>query len=200
MKKLFTINEKEIYDIDTTLLFDSKYNYNNDMIAFLNAGCEIVDKNSIKDISEIPIPILEFFHCGYLKTEKDLTKIDELKISVLSSILENKKTIVFFNVLIYLDNDFKKLVIDYLKKQNKRIINYTSEIEETLLLDYLVVIYDNKIIMEGQKEEILKEEKILKKIGFHVPCIVDLSNNLVYYGLIDKIYYDNESLVNNLWK
>lgn len=200
MKKIFTINEKEIFDIDTTILYNSKYNYNNDIIAFLNNGCEVVVKNNIKDISEIPFAILEFFHCDYLKNKKDLTKIDELKISILSSILENKKTIVFFNVLTYLDNDFKRLVIDYLRRKNKRIINYTSEIEETLLLDYLVVIYDNKIIMEGKKEAVLKEEKILKKIGFHVPCIVDLSNSLVYYDLLDKIYYDNESLVDSLWK
>ena len=53
--------------------------------------------------------------------------------------------------------------------------------------------------MEGYKEDILKEEKILKKLGFNLPFIVELSNGLKYYGLVNKLYYDNESLVSDLW-
>lgn len=200
MKKLFTINNKDIYDIDTSILYSSKYNYNNDVIAFLNAGCEVVTKNSTTNLSDIPLSILEDFNCLYLKNKTNLTKIDEIKISILNAITENKKTIVFIDVLTYLDSDFKEHVIKYLKQANRRIINYTSEVEETLFLDYLIVIYDNKVIMEGNTKEILKEEKILKKIGFNLPFIIELSNGLKYYGLIDKTYYDKESLVNDLWK
>ena len=54
--------------------------------------------------------------------------------------------------------------------------------------------------MEGLKEQVLQEEKILKKLGFHLPFIVELSNGLKYYGLVDKIYFKNEELVNALWK
>ena len=107
---------------------------------------------------------------------------------------------VFMNVLTYLDKPFKEKLIRYLKLANKRIINYTTEIEETLFLDYITVIYDNKVIMEGLKEQVLQEEKILKKLGFHLPFIVELSNGLKYYGLVDKIYFKNEELVNALWK
>ena len=104
------------------------------------------------------------------------------------------------NVLTYLDSDFKEKVIRYLKLGNKRIINYTTDIEETLLLDYIVVIHENKIIMEGKKELVLKEEKILKKLGFHLPFVVELSNGLKYYGLVTKTYFNNKELVNDLWK
>ena len=54
--------------------------------------------------------------------------------------------------------------------------------------------------MEGTKEEILKEEKILNKLGFHLPLLVALSNDLKYYNLLNETYYTKESLVNALWK
>ena len=95
---------------------------------------------------------------------------------------------------------FEERLIRYLILNKKRIINYTTDIEETLLLDYLVVLHENKIIMEGKKELVLQEEKILKKLGFNLPFIVELSNGLKYYGVIDKVYFNNEELVNVLWK
>ena len=54
--------------------------------------------------------------------------------------------------------------------------------------------------MEGNTKDILKEEKIIKKLGFNMPFIIELSNGLKYYNIVDKLYYDNESLVNDLWK
>ena len=54
--------------------------------------------------------------------------------------------------------------------------------------------------MEGNYKEILKEEKILKKLGFNLPFILELSLGLKYYNLTNDLYYDNESLVNYLWK
>ena len=54
--------------------------------------------------------------------------------------------------------------------------------------------------MEGTKEQVLNEEKILKKLGFNLPFIIELSKGLKLYGLIDKIYFNNEELVSALWK
>ena len=152
------------------------------------------------DTFEIPNDIFELFHEEKLIHKKDLTKIDELKLKILASLNTNKTVFVFFDILTYLDKDFKERLIRYLILNKKRIINYTTDIEETLLLDYLVVLHENKIIMEGKKELVLQEEKILKKLGFNLPFIVELSNGLKYYGVIDKVYFNNEELVNVLWK
>ena len=54
--------------------------------------------------------------------------------------------------------------------------------------------------MEGKKEAVLQEEKILKKLGFSLPFIVELSKGLKYYQVVDKIYFNNVELVNDLWK
>ena len=200
MNELFNVNNKVIYDINTTILYTSSFNYTDDAIYYLNNNCIVITKDRGMDTFEIPNDIFELFHEEKLIHKKDLTKIDELKLKILASLNTNKTVFVFFDVLTYLDKDFKERLIRYLKKKKKRIINYTTDIEETLLLDYLVVLHENKIIMEGKKELVLQEEKILKKLGFNLPFIVELSNGLKYYGVIDKVYFNNEELVNVLWK
>ena len=200
MNELFNVNNKVIYDINTTILYTSSFNYTDDAIYYLNNNCIVITKDSSMEAFEISNDIFELFHEEKLIHKKDLTKIDELKLKILASLNTTKTVFVFFDVLTYLDKDFKERLIRYLILNKKRIINYTTDIEETLLLDYLVVLHENKIIMEGKKELILQEEKILKKLGFNLPFIVELSNGLKYYGVIDKVYFNNEELVNVLWK
>ena len=200
MNKLFELNDKVIYDIDTTVLYTSSYIYTNDAINFINNNCVVITKDRTSDTYAITDDLYALFNVEELRNKKDLTEFDELKLKILASLKSNQRVFVFMNVLTYLDKDFKEKVIKYLKVADKRIINYTTEIEETLYLDYLIVIQKDKVIMEGKKELVLKEEKILKKLGFHLPTVVELSNGLKYYGLVNRTYYNNEELVNELWK
>ena len=199
MEKLFQINNKDFNKVSTTVLYTSSYNYLDDAKEFIHHNIVVITKDQNANINNIPEYLLKSFNCLELLNKPNLTRIDNLKITILDNLNNKSEVYVFLNVLTYLDNEFKKRVINYLKEHNKIIINYTEDIEEALLLDYIIVIHDNKIIMEGYKEDILKEEKILKKLGFNLPFIVELSNGLKYYGLIDKLYYDNESLVSDLW-
>lgn len=200
MNKLFEIIDTTIYDIGTTILTTSSFNYTNDAIYYINNNCVVITKNRTATNYDIPEDLYALFHEEELKNKKDLTDFDELKLKILSCLNSNNEVFVFMNVLTYLDNDFKERLIRYLKLGNRRIINYTTDIEETLLLDYIVVIHENKVIMEGKKELILQEEKILKKLGFNLPFVVELSNGLKYYGLVNKTYFNNKELVNDLWK
>ena len=62
------------------------------------------------------------------------------------------------------------------------------------------MVYDNNnLVIEGKKETILKEEKLLKKLGYGLPFVVDLSTQLNYYGVFTKIYYEMDDLVGDLW-
>ena len=182
----------------TSILFTSEYNYNEDVLNLLNQS-ELISFNNRSNMN-IASNILKEYNCLYLKNKKYLTKIDVNMINILDSLNSIQARIIFLNVLTYVNNDFKKKIIHDLKQLNKIIINFTSEIEECLLLDYMIVVSDNKIIMEGNTKDILKQEKILKKLGFNLPFVTDLSNSLKYYELIDKDYYDNLSLVEDLWK
>ena len=184
---------------NTTIIY-TNYNYQEDIIYFLNNNAEVITKDSKALLKDVPISLLKEFHLETLLTKTKQTKLDELKISILSTLKSNKKIFVFTNILTFLETSFKTQVLNYLKAQNKIIINYTHDIEETLLLDYLIVIHNHEIIIEGETKSVLKEEKIFKKLGLNLPFIIDLSIGLNYYNLINEIYYTNESLVNKLWK
>ena len=200
MEILFKINNKDIPKINTTILHTSKSNYNVDMFEFINNNCEVIIKTSRTDINDIPLKILDSYNCLELAKKDELTNNDEIKINILKSLCSEKEVIVFYDILNYIDNKMKDKLIKELVSQNKIIINYTTEIEETLYLDYLIIVHENKVIMEGQTKEVLNEEKIIKKLGFNMPLITELSSGLKYYGVVNKKYYDIESLVEDLWK
>ena len=170
-----SINFLNITNNETTILYN-KYNYNPDLNEYLKYNASLITYNNNTNIDDIPLSILEEFNCTYLKYLLNYTLIDEIKINILNNILLNKDIYVFFNVL-----------------------TYTTNIEETLLLDYLIIISTNKIIMEGQTKDIIKEEKIIKKLGYNLPFIAELSLGLKYYGIVDDLYLTKESLVNKLW-
>ena len=200
MEILFKINNKDIPKINTTILHTSKSNYNVDMFEFINNNCEVIIKTSRTDINDIPLKILDSYNCLELAKKDELTNNDEIKINILKSLCSEKEVIVFYDILNYIDNKMKDKLIKELVSQNKIIINYTTEIEETLYLDYLIIVHENNVIMEGQTKEVLNEEKIIKKLGFNMPLIIELSSGLKYYGVVNKKYYDIESLVEDLWK
>ncbi len=200
MEKILSINGKTIFDIDTTILIPSNYNYTKDTIELLNQGCTVIYKVSNFNIRDIPQDILNFFDCEYLLSKTTFTKEDEYKIIIISSIFSTKKIIAFMNMFTYVSKEFQNKIIEFLRRQNKRIINYTSETEETLLLPYLIIIYNNEIVVEGETKIVLKEETLIKKLGFNLPFIVELSSGLKYYNVVSKLFFDNESLVEELWK
>ncbi len=200
MEELIKLSDIVFLDTNTTVLYTSSFNYLKNAVELINKNCVVIDKSNPASIEDIPKSILKEFNCDYLTNKKDLTKIDDIKINILASLNSSKEIFVFLNVLTFTDKDFKEKVIDYLIKKNKRIINYTTEIEETLLLDYIIVIHEDKVIMEGLKLQVLSEEKILKKLGFNLPFIIELSQGLMYYNLVDEIYLEKESLVDDLWK
>mgnify|MGYP001066887276 CR=1 FL=1 len=195
----YSLKNFEIPSYNTSILY-TNYNYNEDAAFYLNNKCTVVSLDTLSNITDIPDNILEDFNVLYLKTKKDLTTIDNLIINILNSIISSNSTIVFLNVLTYVDKAFRKKIFAYLKSNNKQIINYTTDPEEVLFLDYLIVMQQSKVIIEGKTKLVLKEEKIIKRLGFNLPFIIELSSGLKYYKVIDKLYFDSESLVNKLWK
>lgn len=112
-------------------------------------------------------------------------------------LLKNK--IIFFNVLNNLNEDKVKSLYNFLKENKIKFINVTNDMELVLCTDYLIIYDKDKIIIEGNTLEVLKQEKLLKRVGLNLPFIVELSLLLKDYSLISEIYLDKESLVNKLW-
>ncbi|MEG0794515.1 MAG: hypothetical protein RSG95_01830 [Bacilli bacterium] len=127
---------------------------------------------------------------GFIKYDELVSKISYFK----------NKTIVFNDVLRSFSNEEKESIIDLLMVRKINFINITSNMEELLLSDYIFVFNNDELVLEGKVKDVLKEEKILKRIGFSLPFIVDLSTQLKLYGVISEVSYNERELVSELWK
>lgn len=127
--------------------------------------------------------------------------IDVLPFEKLKNSLEMfpSKRVIFNESLSSLSNKEKKEIFDLLDKQNINYVNVTSNIEDALFGDYIIVYDEDMKVLEGNKEVVLKNEKLLKKLGFGVPFVVDLSIQLMYYDILDKVYFDVDNLLEALW-
>lgn len=127
--------------------------------------------------------------------------IDVLPFEKLKNNLEMfpSKRVIFNESLSSLSNKEKKEIFDLLDKQNINYVSVTSNIEDALFGDYIIVYDEDMKVLEGNKEMVLKNEKLLKKLGFGVPFVVDLSIQLMYYDILDRVYFDVDNLLEALW-
>ena len=76
----------------------------------------------------------------------------------------------------------------------------TNDVEDTLLADNIVIISEGKVLLEGSKRKVLERVEFFEKNNMSLPFVVSLSNKLKFYELINKIYFDEKKLVDDLWK
>ena len=109
------------------------------------------------------------------------------------------KKIVFNEIWYYLSKKEKSELLEILNKRNVSFVNITSNVEDVIYSDYVIVYDNDKKVLEGNKEMVLRNEKLLKRLGYGVPFVVDLSIQLNYYDIFDTIYYDIDKLTEALW-
>jgi hypothetical protein len=76
----------------------------------------------------------------------------------------------------------------------------TNNLEEVLLTDYIYVISDSNILIEGIPIDVIQKDNIMNKAGLNLPFMVDLSVKLRDYDLVKEIEQDKERMVELLWK
>lgn len=133
----------------------------------------------------------------------DLNSNQKQLVSLASALVHDPDILILDEALTLLDPLEKDRVLDILKDLNKKgltILNISHDIEDTLISDMIYVMDEGKIILSGSKEELYKEEKVLKSLGFKLPFMVELSNRLMFYDLIDHVIYDMKEMVDILWK
>ena len=169
----------------------------NDLFKFTNNLVKVMIPNSKKSQELIKLFEIE----NLLEENYEELGIEDKPIIKIATHLSFESNIIIFNdILSYLNRDKKEKVIKYIKSKKITLINITSDVEEVLYGDNLIVLNNNEIIFSGKTLEVLKNEKQLKDLGIYLPFIIDLSIQLNLYGLIKKIYKDEKKLIGDLWK
>lgn len=147
---------------------------------------------------------------NYLKLENivnedphSLTNNQKQLVNLASALIHEPKLLILDEAFTYLDpydkdNIFN--ILQELKKEGLTIIIVTNDIEDTTVSDEIIVLNNQNVYLNGKKEEIYKEEKKLRELGFSLPFMVELSNRLKFYGLIENTIYDMKEMVDTLWK
>ena len=138
-----------------------------------------------------------------IRDPNSLGSSDKAKMKILCALITNPKILIMDNILSELDYNDKLLINEILndyKKDGGIIINVTSDIEDTLYGDRIIIIYNDSLVCDGKTLSVLNEEKLLKRLGLGLPFIIELNKYLMDYGMINKYYLTNEKLVGALWK
>ena len=121
-------------------------------------------------------------------------------VKVLSYLIIEPSILGIDNVTVYLDDVDKENLFKYIKKKHISLLNVISDLDDVIYGDRVLIMNHFKAILYGDNKIIVEDNSILPYMGIRLPFIVDLSQNLVMYNLIDKIYLDKSKLVNKLWK
>lgn len=124
-------------------------------------------------------------------------------IALLVALSHNPNLLIIDDGLTMVDIVKRENIFKFLRSLNKRgltIINFTHDSEELLKGNEIVIIQDGRVALQSGLKQAFSNVKVFTDNNLALPFIVDLSIKLQYYHTIDKIYLDNEQLVNDIWK
>lgn len=212
MRKVYAIEDLNffVYDVSSTIIYNNEIVKNKIIKNFKENNFFVIDSEDIisgKYVSEylkfneFNMKLVPYFDLEkYMsKRVKNLSYRERIYIKTVILISTLTSTYIFDDILTFLNEDQKYLIMKYLKEHNLSFINITSDVEEVLFANYLIVLTKNGVAIEGNTKNVLKEEKLLKKLGFSLPFAYDLSLQLIAYDILDKPYYNVDKLVSNLW-
>ena len=146
--------------------------------------------------------IVDYFSIeSFINSEPSKLSREELyMIKILRYLIIEPQFIAIDNILSCVGEYNKKRIIEFIKKKKITLLNVTTELADALYGDKLFVLENFVLILEGSTLSVLKTDTLLKRLGFRLPLAVDLSIELIHYDVLQKIYMDDEKLVNALWK
>lgn len=203
---LLKILNGDIKNYDGNITIKSN-NQNKIKVVFSELPDDILDINDFlfneilnKDI--IYTELNTFFNIDNIIKKKycNCSLEEKYLIVILKTVISNPSILCLDNILIYLSKRMKVLLLNYINDKDIILINVTSDMEDVIYTDYMIILYQGMSAIDGPVLKVLSNEKIIKRLGFSLPFMIDLSIQLKLYDLIDKIYLDKEMLVKALWK
>ena len=145
---------------------------------------------------------LEINNLIYKKID-EISKVERKKVLLCSILVHKPKLIIIDSSLSEFDNVYRKKIINYLKKLTKEsttILFITNNSEDILFSDSTLILKDGKIKVYDDLNSFFQEDKILSKINFKPPFMIDLSSKLKTYGLINDLILKIDKMVDEIWK
>ena len=168
-------------------LVDDTFSFLTNNIAETLENLNISKIKELESISEIKI--------------KDLTFDQYYLAAILIRIIICQKGLIIDDCLSFLSNKSKQYVYKYAKKYGKQLIIFSNQILEMFSDDLrIVIIHNDDLAIKGTYKQVLREEKILKRLGYKLPFAVDLSTQLKLFKVINKICFSDQELEEALWK
>ena len=164
---------------------------------------EILHQDIDKDLVEYVLKGLKIKSISKIKVNK-LSKKETILVQIAIALFKKPKVLLLDSIGTYLSDEELKSVFkylnDYREKYGLTVIHATIDLKEALLTDYLYVLHDKELVLEGEPLEVLQKDNVLNRIGLEVPFMIDLSVKLRDYGLVSDIELDQDRMVDILWK
>ena len=205
-KGIYKINGVEIVKINDYLvnrfvkvIYNDKTDLDKKVVDYLFDALDGMDY-SLEQIESRVKKIVDYFELDVLDYKLGQLNDDKYYlVKIIGGYLKEVDYIVFDNILCYLNEYDMDKVFSYSKYKKMSIINITVSLKEAMKSDYNVFLYDGSIVMEGTWMSCFSEEKLLKRLGFELPFLYDLSLQLYYYKVLDGPCIDFGELINKIW-
>lgn len=201
------INNKSIseYSLDykkhniACVFSDNRYNTESFSLELEYYLVKLFDKDECRDRINY---FIEYFNLDNIYNKKiiDLTNEDRVYLKILSLLIIKPIIFCIDDMLVYLSNEKKERILNYIKENDIILFSVISNMEEILKYDKVLVINKGERKLFDDVKNVLKDENLFKELGLSLPFIYDISNLLKSYDLIENDHIIEKELVDVLWK
>ena len=129
------------------------------------------------------------------------SKGELILINFVATLINKPQIIIIDDCMKYLSNNYLNRIVKYLQtinnKDNITIINFTKNSEEIFYGKTTAFIIDKQIIFA---DNIINNLDVFKKANITIPFMIELSDKLKAYELIDLLVIDMNEMINQIWK
>lgn len=200
------INKKDLFqEIGAVILEDRlefKYDSVEEELFNILENVKMEQKLKIKQYQNI-IKLLKIENI-LTENPNQLNRNAKIKLLLAAVLISQPKVLLLDDICSMMTKNETKEILTVLKKLNKKekitIIMTTDNLDEVIDLDYLYILDQGKIALEGEPVEVLKQDNKINKLGLSIPFMIDLSVKLNDYDLVKDIITDMDRMVEILWK